>query len=151
MKNTLYLCLTFCFFSFFGCRQNTTSEIEDLKSQLETATSEIQKLKMELAEDKKQLIHIVWFKMKPEADKSALIAEIKKLEKIEILNDLEVGKFEDLGDTRAMSDLDLVMQMGFDSEEDYKTYQAHPIHLNLKKAAGKYIAAPPVTYDFWTE
>ncbi len=41
--------------------------------------------------------------------------------------------------------------MGFDSEEDYKTYQSHPIHLGLKKAAGNYIAGPPVTYDFWTE
>ena len=150
MKNTLYICLTFCFFSFLGCRQNSNPEIEKLKSQLESASAEIQKLKTETA-DKKQLVHIVWFKMKPEADKSELIAEIKKLEAIEVLNDLEVGKFQDLGDARAMSNLDLVMQMSFDSETDYKTYQAHPIHLDLKKAAGGYIAAPPVTYDFWTE
>jgi len=150
MKNTLYLCLAFCFFSFFGCRQNATSEIENLKSQLKAASAEIQKLKSEAA-DKKQLIHIVWFKMKPEADKSELIAKIKKLEAIEVLNDLEVGKFQDLGDARAMSDLDLVMQMGFDSEEDYKIYQAHPIHLDLKKAVGVFLSGPPVTYDFWTE
>lgn len=150
MKNVIFSYLFCCFLFSFGCHQNTTAKIESLKSQLETATAEIQKLKEETT-DKKQLVHIVWFIMKSEADHNGLIAEIKKLEKIEVLNNLEIGKFQDLGDARAMSDLDLVMQMGFDSEEDYKTYQAHPIHLGLKKAAGKYLAGPPVTYDFWTE
>ena len=95
------------------------------------------------------LVHIVYFKMKEDASKEGLIKEIKKLEGIEVLHNLEVGTFQDLGDKRAMSEFGIVMQMEFANETDYKTYQAHPIHLALKKAVGAYLAGPPVTYDYW--
>ena len=67
------------------------------------------------------------------------------------MNDLTVGEFHDLGDPRAMSDLDVVMSVKFETDADYKTYQAHELHLKLKENAGKYLAGPPVTYDFWTK
>ena len=102
---------------------------------------------------KNELVHIVWFKLKPELTGDQIdsfVNEIYKLDQIDFVDELEVGKFADLGDDRAMSELQLVMSMKFDSEELYQAYQAHQIHLDLKKAAGEFLAGPPVTYDYWT-
>lgn len=137
--------LCFCGLLFLtACQSTDTSQIDKLTNELIQAKTEIASLKS--ADD---LVHIVYFKLKEDASKKGLIAEIKKLKNIEVLDNLEVGVFEDLGDSRAMSDYDVMMQMEFENEEDYKTYQAHPIHLALKKAVGAYLAGPPVTYDYW--
>lgn len=123
------------------------TELAETKAALEAANVEIEALK----DAPEQLVHIVWFKLKSDADREELIKEIKSLKAIEVLNDLTVGEFHDLGDSRAMSDLDVVMSMKFNSEPDYQTYQAHELHLKLKENAGKYLTSPPVTYDFWTK
>lgn len=76
--------------------------------------------------------------------------KMEKMEAIPVLSNLEIGKFQDLGDQRAMSDFSIVMQMDFDSEENYRRYQEHPIHLALKRAIGLFLGASPITYDYWT-
>ena len=121
---------------------------DDMKQALEQAEQALGKHK---TADAKRLVHVVWFKMKEDADRDAFVTELQKLEGIEEVNDLEVGRFQDLGDARAMSDLDMVMQMGFRSEDEYRTYQDHPIHVQLKSSVGAYISGPPVTYDYWSE
>lgn len=77
-----------------------------------------------------------------------MIEEIKKLEAIEQVHEMQVGQFKDLGDQRALSDYELFLQMSFTDEAAYQTYQKHPIHLTLKEKAGAYLAGPPVTYDY---
>ena len=99
-------------------------------------------------DDENTLVHVVYFKLKPDADQVKLIEEINKLKDIEVLNDLEIGLFEDLGDQRALSDYQLMMSMEFENEEDYKIYQAHELHLGLKEVVGEYLAGPPATYDY---
>lgn len=94
------------------------------------------------------LVHVVYFKLKPDADKAKLLEAINKLEEIEVVHELEVGTFEDLGDERALSDFQVVMSMAFANEADYKAYQTHEIHLALKAAAKEMLAAPPATYDY---
>lgn len=94
------------------------------------------------------LVHIVFFKLKPDADQATVIAEIKKLEAIKEVQNLEVGPFKSLGDKRALSEYSLAMQMTFKDETAYQTYQKHPIHLALKKAVKAFLARPPATYDF---
>lgn len=140
--------LTLIFIALFlACKPEIdTSKVDNykLKEALKMAQAKIKDLKS--ADD---LVHIVYFKLKEDASKDGLIAEIKKLEGIDVLKNLEVGTFQDLGDKRAMSQFDVVMQMEFENETDYKIYQAHPIHLALKAAAGAYLAGPPVTYDYW--
>ena len=99
----------------------------------------------------KRLVHLVWFKLKPDTDRADFIQQLKKLDQIEPVCDFEVGQFADLKDPRAMSDYQVAIQMGFKSEEDYQTYQAHRIHLDLKSKIGDYVAGPPVTYDYWSQ
>ena len=62
--------------------------------------------------------------------------------------DLEVGPFEELGDTRALSQYGLFMQMSFANKAAYEVYQKHPTHLALRENTGQFMAGPPVTYDF---
>lgn len=94
------------------------------------------------------LVHIVFFKVKPDADRDAFIQEIKKLEAIKEVKELEVGPFEDLGDSRALSDYGVIMQMSFTDSIAYQQYQKHPIHLALKDNTAVFLAGPPATYDF---
>ena len=149
MKN-LSLLVTLFLLAFFSCRQAAnTDEVTALKSKLAFAESQLEALK---SPEKEQLVHVVYFKTK-EGTESDLIQAIKKLEAIEVMHELEVGAFEDLGDARAMSQFGVVMQMNFDNEVDYKTYQTHQIHLDLKayiKNSGV-LLGPPVTYDYWTK
>ena len=149
MKN-LPLLAALLLLTFFSCRQAAnTDEITTLKSKLAFAESQLEALK---TPEKEQLVHVVYFKTKEGTEKD-LIQEIKKLEAIEVLSDLEVGTFQDLGDARAMSEFGVVMQMNFDNEAAYKTYQTHPIHLDLKAFAKNsgVLLEPPVTYDYWTK
>jgi hypothetical protein len=94
------------------------------------------------------LVHVVYFDMKDDADVSAFITEIEKLRNIEEVQNLEVGTFKNLGDERALSQYELVMQMSFKDSAAYQIYQNHPIHLQLKAAAKSVVAAAPATYDF---
>ncbi len=120
--------------------ETTKKQLADVEAQLASATSD--------TNTEYPLVHVVYFKVKPDADQAALIEEINKIEAIEVLHELEVGTFKDLGDQRALSDYQIVMSMAFANEEDYKTYQSHELHLNLKKVVGAYLAGPPATYDY---
>lgn len=142
-----YLLLLFPFFLFSCSNPGLQQQLDKAETALSEAQAKIAKLESNLA-DEGELVHIVLFNLKPEADQAALIAEIKKLEEIEVLKDLRVGPFENLEDVRALSDYELIMEMSFEHAADYKAYQEHPIHLALKEAAGAYMAGPPATYDF---
>ena len=147
---TLFLSILF----LASCSNPNTAlekELNDTKTKLiaaEQALAESSKPQAVANEDTYPLVHLVYFKVKSDSDQVKLIEEINKLEGIEVLHDLEVGSFEDLGDQRALSDYQVVMQMSFKSEADYKTYQAHPIHLALKENAKSLLAGPPATYDY---
>ena len=125
-------------------------ELATTKEKLAALEAELSSLKAEAAEEA-SLVHIVLFNIKDGADQAALIAEIKKLETINEIKELEVGPFENLGDERALSDYELIMQMSFVSNEAYQSYQEHPIHLALKEATKAYLGGPPATYDFIKE
>ena len=145
MRNLLYLILL----SFLlGCSNGAIQEaLHKAEEELAAAKNTIVELESQI-EPEGQLVHIVFFQLKPEADQAALIAEIKKLEAIDVVKDLEVGPFEDLGDGRALSHYQIMMEMSFDDAAAYKRYQAHPIHLALKESSKAYLAGPPATYDY---
>ena len=127
-------------------------ELELLNIRLEKTSATLDSTRNELElfknEESGQLTHIVFFKLKPDVDQSALIAEIKKLEMIKEVKDLEVGPFENLGDERALSEYSMVMEMSFEDADAYQVYQVHPIHLALRQAVKSYLAGPPATYDY---
>ena len=109
------------------------------------------KTKLTALETKGDLVHVVYFDLKETANISQFIIEIEKLREIEVIQSLEIGTFKDLGDQRALSEYELVMQMSFKDSAAYQIYQNHPIHLQLKATAKSVLAAPPATYDFVRE
>ncbi len=125
-------------------------ELANAKEKIGALESELTELKA-VQEKVAPLVHIVLFNLKPDADQAALITEIKKLEAIEEVQYLEVGPFENLGDDRALSDYELIMQMSFANHEAYQAYQKHPVHVELKETAKAYMGGPPATYDFVKE
>lgn len=143
MKYLIIACL-FCFFSCDDGAQHLV-ENQQLKLQLAEKQKEIELLKQDEA---RKLIHIVYFDLKPEANKEVFIEALEKLGEIPVVDDLEIGQFKDLADKRALSEFEIMMQMEFDSEKEYTFYQEHPVHLELKSLAAKVVSAPPVTYDY---
>jgi len=98
-----------------------------------------------------RLVHTVYFDLKEdltEAEKDTFYQEIETLHKIPVVKGLVYGDFADLKDKRAMSEYELVMQMHFTNEKEFQEYQAHPLHLALKKTCGAFLSRPPVTHDF---
>lgn len=117
--------------------QRQLVETQKALSELEAATAETG-----------GLVHIVLFKLKPGADQDKMIAEIKKLEAIPVIQELEVGPFQNLGDTRALSEYAIIMEMSFQDSTAYQKYQAHPIHQALKENTLSLLGGPPATYDY---
>ncbi|NNC95165.1 MAG: Dabb family protein [Chitinophagales bacterium] len=84
----------------------------------------------------------------PQNDIDFMILEMKKIQDIPKVLNFTCGEFEDVMDDRAMDRYELVMQMEFDNIDDYKIYQEHPIHLNLRKVAAGYLSERPAVHDF---
>lgn len=121
----------------------------DTQNALKAAEVAIAKMQNQETEaNNAKLVHMVFFKLKPDADATQMLREIGKLEEINSIVDLEYGLFEDLGDARALSDYDILMQMSFADSVAYNTYQNHPLHLTLKKNTLNLLAGPPATYDY---
>lgn len=156
MKKSLVLVTTLSVLSFTACRdagdgamaETLKTELVAAQAALAAAQSELETLK---AADEVQLIHIVYFNIKPDLSEEALTAfkkEVDRLAAIDQVKFFKFGPFEDLGDPRALSNYKMVMEMGFNSKEDYMAYQEDPVHLAVKELTMTYLAGPPATYDF---
>jgi len=150
MKNLLLLIVLIIISS---CTSSTLqTELDKVQAALVTTKADLAKAQTVVNNLEKeasgQLVHLVFFKVKTDADLSELVKEVKQLQAIEEVLDLEVGPFEDLGDTRALTEYSMLMQMSFVDKVAYETYQKHPIHLALKEKLGAFLVAPPATYDF---
>lgn len=156
MKPSNLISLFVILISISACQQTSCTEQEAALQEMKKVVADLQaekKVLVEEASDKHtgDLIHLVYFSLKPDLTENEIEMfkqELLKLKAISFLKDLEIGSFKNLGDSRAMDQFDLLMQMRFTSDENYQKYQAHPKHLELKKVAANYLAAPPVTYDY---
>lgn len=132
----------------FSCNDNHDQEqLVIIKEQLAKANAKISQLQTQI-ESEGELVHLVFFKVKSNADQKAFVEAVKKLMAIKTVMDLEIGPFEDLGDDRALSEYTMLLQISFADKAAYENYQQHPIHLALKKNIGQYMDGPPATYDF---
>jgi len=122
-------------------------ELATVKADLKTAKNTISELKTQI-EPEGELVHIVMFRLKSDADQAKLIEEVVKLKGVEGLMDLQVGPFEELGDKRALSEYAMMVEMSFENKAAYQKYQAHPLHLALKENLKSLMAGPPATYDY---
>lgn len=101
--------------------------------------------------NKGQLVHVVYFTLKPDADVSAMVARLYELKNIPQVLHIQVGRFANLGDPRALSNYNLTMHLVFADKAAYDVYQLDTRHLTLKADTGTYLAGPPATYDFLVE
>lgn len=124
----------------------------ELQEKLKIAETTMEELRTDFSnlqsEISSPLIHVVFLDLKPDIDQDAVLSEINKLKGITVVRNLQIGKFKDLSDKRALSGYELIFQMGFANESHYKMYQEHETHLALKKALGEYLSKPPVTFDY---
>lgn len=98
-----------------------------------------------------QLVHMVFFPLKEDLtteQKDSFLIKIETLKRISDVQGLSVGEFADLNDKRALAQYGVAVTMGFENKDNYHTYQNHPIHLELKSSVGKYLSAPPASFDF---
>ena len=82
---------------------------------------------------------------------SFLEKEIKKLSKIEMVKEFHFGKNEDVGDDRALPEHEFIINMKFNSKEDYYLYQNDERHAAVKKVLEPYLTKLPMTYDCMIE
>lgn len=154
MKNRLLL-FTLFIMTLSSCQPNNElqQQLDLCKTELEQKTEALEEMVSE-ANDKKdspQLVHSVYLKLKENMtadDMAVLESGILSLAQIPEVNNLIHGTFKDLGDARAMAELNYILQMEFYNVEDYKSYQQDSIHIAFKQVAGKYLNGPPVTHDF---
>lgn len=143
-------CLTFLIsiLIFISCTDTSMQqELADTKTALQAAQANIADLEARI-EPEGDLVHLVFFRMKADADLDAFVTEVKRLGSIEGVMDFEIGPFENLGDGRALSDYAMMMQMSFADTTTYRTYQQNPVHLEVRKNTKSAFSGPPATYDF---
>lgn len=143
-----YLLLFFPFFLSSCNNSNLQAELASAQSELEVAKKTIIELQQN---NSNQLVHIVFLKLKSDTNRKLVIEEIKKLESIEVVKEMAVGYFRELGDQRALFQYELAFQVCLADSIAYQTYQQHPIHLKLKERLKESLAGSPVTYDFVVE
>jgi len=136
-----------------ACQQNADlpKRIVQLESELRSAKTEIAELSKAKTAKAETLTHLVYLNLKEDisgSEREKLVKAIDELKKIPEVKNLEQGSFKNLNDPRALSDFELFFQMDFKDTTDYKVYQAHEIHLALKRLAKGLLAGPPVTYDY---
>ena len=147
LYNMKYFLFSILLLSISCTDNNLQEKLTTVQKELATAQEKINQLQSQI-EPEGELVHLVFFKVKPDADQVALVAEVKKLENIKEVLDLEIGPFKDVGDSRSLSEYTMLMQMSFANKKDYDTYQTHPVHLTLKENLGQFTVGPPSTYDF---
>ncbi len=145
MKSILFL---FAALIFASCSDTTLKEeLATTKAELKAAQNQIEALKSQI-EPEGELVHIVLFRLTPDADQVKFVAEVNKMKDIEGLMDLQIGLFKELGDKRALSEYAMMLEMSFEDEAAYQKYQTHPLHLALKENIKSSMAGPPATYDY---
>lgn len=131
------------------------SEIKTLKDELERKKQELTQVQTDLQAMEQEvdapLVHIVLFKLKKrisELDKSMVIKKLNKLEQIKEVKEFRLGMFKDLGDKRALSEYDIVIEMRFTDSNEYQAYQRSSIHQQVKKELKSSLAGAPASYDY---
>ena len=94
-------------------------------------------------------MHTVFFKLKNEADKQALLTSLETFKKIELIKRLEIGVFEDTGNPKSeLTEHQVTVQITFDDLAAFRLYEKHPIHLASIEATKNLMAGPPIGYDY---
>jgi hypothetical protein len=100
------------------------------------------------------LVHAVYFNLKDDisdADEQRFLEELKRLADVPSADYVEAGPPAASGDPRMDSTFDMALQVGFPDLEALAKYQADSLHLDVKSKVGRFLAGPPVVYDFFSK
>lgn len=96
-----------------------------------------------------KLVHTVFFKLKPDADRQVLLKSLETFKTVDIIKRVEIGVFEDTGNPKSeLSEHTIMAQLTFDDLAAFRVYEKHPVHLASIEATKDLMAAPPIGYDY---
>ena len=96
-----------------------------------------------------QLVHMVFFQLKPDADKQAFFQSFETFKSIVAVKHLEIGNYEDFGQPKSdIAEHSIIVRLTFDNLAAFRQYEQHPAHLASIEATKDMLAGPPVGYDY---
>ncbi len=138
--------------TFAGCQQNNLQEqLAACQQELSEKNEALEAAANSSETENPTLVHTVYLNVKDDisdADRTRLMEGIITLASISGVYHFKSGSFKDLGDKRALSDYEVVLQMEFLNEEAYHNYQQDSVHIGFKKSVADLLAGPPATHDF---
>lgn len=82
-----------------------------------------------------RISHVVFLELEDAGDRDALIADCDaKLAAIPGVVSYAAGRHLDVGRASVLSDYDVGLYIGFETEADYAAYVTHPLHVELVEA-----------------
>lgn len=106
---------------------------------------------VEGSNDSGNIKHLVFLSVKMNVNLDSLKRELNKLSMINSVNNFQVGIFKDLNDPKSLSDFELVLEMNFNTEQDYHNYQSDSLHLILIEKTRHLMDGPPKSFDYMIE
>lgn len=95
-----------------------------------------------------QLVHLVFFKLKPGVDKQLLVKSLETFKTVNVIKKVQIGLWEETNNPKSvLTDYSVVVQLTFNSLADFRVYEKHPVHLASIEATKDLMAAPPIGYD----
>ncbi len=100
------------------------------------------------------LMHDVFLDLKDSITENEIafaIEQLKRLEQLETVHWVHVGKRAETGDARLDSKYDLALHVVFKSLDDLHVYDKDLTHADVRAQLKDLLAGPPVVFDYWTE
>lgn len=126
-----------------GCPHE--KEILSLKSEIQTLKSS--------EKDVSTITHLVIFDLQgglSENEVQLFDNEMRKLKQVKYISNFEYGPKYLTGDLRMPDKFDRALYTAFRTATDLDKYQKDSLHLAVRNKITKYLAGPPVVYDFET-
>ncbi len=159
MKYVLFIPILGLLMLFSCADPDLSQKLEEAQARLNEAKTSLDAMQVKLdsidiAGKEKKLVHLVFLKLKDNlrpTDSTMLFKIVSLLENIDGVHDFQVGEFADLGDQRVLSDYGIILSMSFKTKAYYNYYQGVEVHERVREQLKRFLAAPPTTYDYWTD
>ncbi|MGH1365945.1 MAG: Dabb family protein [Calditrichia bacterium] len=133
-----------------GCAEEKDSNTRQLE-RLELEIGELTKRLENLPDRKVGLTHLVFLDLKSDLlpeQLEGIMEKVNQLGEIANVQSFNIGRYQDVGDPRAMSQYEIVLELLFENAARLASYQQNEQHLAIRAELKKYLAGPPVVYDY---
>jgi len=133
-----------------GCAEEKDSNTRQLE-RLEQEIAELANRLENLPDHKAGLTHLVFLNLKDDISPGqveVIMERINQLGNIANVRNFSIGHYQDVSDPRAMSQYEIVLELAFENAAELASYQKDEQHIAIRADLKKYLASPPVTYDY---